>query len=107
MDMIQRILNWFWPDKLFGAVRDPRWPKLRDWYFSKNLFCEICGKRGKIIHHIYPFFLFPELELSSENLITVCDFCHLNFAHLGSFHSYEKDIKKIAKMWQEKRKNRP
>jgi len=97
----------FWEDRLFGAERSGEWPRLRDKYFSQNLLCELCGERGREVHHIIPVSVDKSKELLWENLVTGCKKCHLRFYHLGSFRSYEKDIKKEIALWKTKRANRP
>ena len=94
-------------DRLFGAQRNPKWRELRNAYFAANPKCELCGRKGKEIHHIVPVWQDKSKELLWENLICVCKKCHLDFAHLGDYHSWEKDIKDESSRWQAKRKNRP
>ena len=115
--MIEKLLTWvllnlnlFWEDRTFGAKRSSGWSGVR----KENIksFCELCEKKGGLLrplelHHIFPFYLKPELELEPSNFITLCRHCHLHFAHLGSFKSYNVDIKKDALLWQEKRRTRP
>ena len=56
------------------------------------------------VHHKKPFHLFPELELESTNLITLCmdgdKDCHIKLGHGGSFKAYnpnvEEDVKVVA-----------
>lgn len=108
-----KLLSFFGFDeyeRLGGAKRSSEWGKVRREHIKS--YCELCEKKGGLLrplelHHVRPFNLFPELELDPENFITVCRHCHLYFAHLGSFRSYNLDIKKESEQWQLKRKNRP
>ena len=109
-DLINWIKRLLIEDRTFGAARSSQWSRVR----GENIksFCELCEKKGGLLkplelHHVEPFHLKPELELSPTNFITVCRHCHLYFAHLGNFKSFNIDIKKEAELWQEKRKNRP
>ena len=100
------MITWFknlFADRTFGIARDSRWPKLIDWYFGRNTLCEICGKRGKEIHHIIPVHIDSSKELTSENLITLCRRHHFEWGHFFSWHSYNKDIRADIN----KIKNRP
>ena len=102
MGFFQIIRGWF-EDRTFGVARDPRWNKLRDWYFRKHPYCELCNKRTKAIHHEIPVHIDQSKELTNENLIAVCNDCHWSFCHYFSWHSFNdkirEDIKRI--------KNRP
>lgn len=113
-DLTKRLGQFFrdivFADKTFGAVRSSEWNQVR----KENIrtYCELCEKkRGFLqpleVHHIKPFHLYPALELEPSNLITVCRHCHLYFAHLGSFKSFNIDIKKDALLWSDKRAKRP
>ena len=94
--MIQRILNWFWEDRTFGAVRNPKWPSFRRIYLKSS--CEICGKKWFLeLHHILPFNLFPQLELRPENTVTLCRRHHFELAHFFNFKKYNPEIKNWIK----------
>ena len=92
MGFFQIIKNWF-ADRTFGVQRSGQWPKLRDWYFRNNPYCELCGKRGKEVHHIIPVHIDQSKELNAENLITLCRRHHLEWGHFFSWFSYNKDIR--------------
>jgi len=106
--LLDKIRAIFYPD-LFGG-RSSQWSRVR----KENIkdYCEMCERKGGLLrslelHHVQPFHLKPELELDPTNFITACRHCHLYFAHLGSFKSFNIDIKKDAVSWQLRRKNRP
>ena len=43
-----------------------------------NWRCGECGKAGKLeVHHVRPVYKAPELELSFDNVVTLCRNCHL------------------------------
>jgi len=96
-------LKTLFQDRTFGAIRNSAWPKLRDWYFRKNPFCEVCGKRAKEIHHIVPVHIDNSKELEISNLISLCRRHHFEIGHFFNFRSYNKDIKE----WVDKIKNKP
>ena len=105
--ILDRIRGWLYPD-LFGG-RSSQWSRVR----KDNIksYCELCERKGKLLHplelhHIRPFHLHPELELEPSNFITLCRKCHLDFAHLGDFKSFNADIQSEAEHWRLKRKQR-
>lgn len=108
-------MNWFFDlfsDRTFGAKRSPRWSQVRAQHIALYPKCVFCNKKGKLlfpnsVHHKKVFHLHPELELDPKNLCTVCPRCHLIFAHLGSFQSFNETIDEDAKIWNEKITNRP
>ena len=95
--MFQKVKNWLFPDKLFGALRSSQWPRIRKEQLAKFPYCQICGKRGLFkgleAHHIQPFHLMPFLELDPENLITLCRTHHYEWGHFFSWKSFNKDVK--------------
>lgn len=101
------IKSFFWMDLTFGAGRDSGWNKLRDRYFAANPLCEMCGRKGKQVHHIIPVFQDKSKELLWENLITGCKKCHLDFYHLGNYRSWNESIKEDARYWRNKKEKRP
>jgi hypothetical protein len=102
----------FESERLGGKASSWKWSSVRRDYLILHPDCEACGKKPTLLkptecHHILPFNLHPELELSSQNLIAVCRDCHLTLAHLRSFKSYNKDIRQDAATLLLKIKNRP
>jgi hypothetical protein len=65
--------------------RSPEWRPLERHFIKKNPNCAYCGKPAVVVHHKKPFEWFPELELSEDNLISMCHEHHGENAHLG-FH---------------------
>lgn len=76
--------------------RSPEWPRVRDEHLREHPECEACGSRKNLqVHHIRPFHLFPELELSQGNLITLCmslQECHLSLGHGGSWVCWDPEV---------------
>lgn len=72
-------------DGLFG--RSGSWARVRREHLEREPACIACGRTKDLeVHHILPYHKRPELELSPDNLCTVCaDPCHLVFGHLLSF----------------------
>lgn len=95
---------------LFCANRSSGWYNVRNEYVRLHPYCAVCGSVKKLqVHHIVPFSKNPALELDPNNLITLCEshHCHLIFGHLGSFKSYNVDVRKDAEYMYNKIKNRP
>lgn len=97
-----------------GTARSGHWPTIRKHHLEAHPACEVCGGTAKIeVHHIRPFHLHPDLELSPANLVTLCEAdkdgvnCHLLFGHLGNFKSFNVDVLADAAHWSEKIKARP
>ena len=91
-----------------GARRSKHWRKVRKAYIKAYPFCAVCGTTKKLeVHHIYPFHLFPELELKEDNLITLCDgggkagmkSCHLFFGHYGTWFDANLRVREDSEVW--------
>ncbi len=59
---------------------DYAWTKLRNLYIRANPFCEArlegCKGVARIVHHVIPVHVRPDLRLERSNLQSVCDVCH-------------------------------
>ena len=93
--------------RLLGSRRSPDWRDFRNEHVKD--YCEFCLKDNLPleVHHIQPFHLFPELELDPDNVVTGCRPCHLKFFNLGSFRSYNIDVKEDIEKMSTKIKQRP
>jgi len=96
------------------TARSGHWPTVRKQHLARHPVCEVCGGSVKLeVHHIRPFHLHPDLELSPANLVTLCEAdkdgvnCHLFVGHLGNFKSFNVDVLTDATHWSEKIKARP
>ena len=91
-----------------GARRSKHWRKTRKGHLKENPRCELCNGNKKItVHHVVPFHLAPDLELDSENLITLCQGkkelnCHLIFGHVGSFQKCNFSVRNDVREWCDK-----
>ena len=68
------------------APRSSKWRRIRNLHLESNPNCAICGSDENLtVHHIKSFSENPELELSLDNLITLCENknlnCHFVFGH--------------------------
>jgi 5-methylcytosine-specific restriction enzyme A len=101
------ILNFF--KKIRYATRSPKWSKVRKEHLDKFPSCAACGRGSKLeVHHKIPVHINPELELDSNNLMTLCDDpCHLVFGHLLNYKSYNKSVENDCSVYLSKVKERP
>lgn len=92
--------------------RSSHWPTFRR-KFLKGRTCAVCGSKKELeAHHIKPFHLFPELELVESNVIPLCEStkyvnCHLMFGHYGNYRSYNRHVRKDARLWSKRIRERP
>ena len=115
MNFIYWILSWFGYSeyaRLGGRSRSPLWSKTRNVFIKEHPICEVCGRHGTLlrpneVHHCLPFYLHPELELESTNLITLCREHHLLFGHYMNWKSYNINVRSDAELWLLKIINRP
>jgi len=109
--MFQIIKLWikdWWRGNTFGG-RSSQWPRVRKEFLEKHFYCSICGGTKKLeVHHIQNFRTHPELELDTDNLITLCEAkkyglnCHLLIGHCGNYKKQNYDILKDAYYWSKK-----
>ncbi|MEK6878319.1 MAG: HNH endonuclease signature motif containing protein [Nanoarchaeota archaeon] len=104
--LLEYIKDWWLGKPLGGGLRSSQWGKLSRQFLKENPYC-FCGEKAKTTHHIIPFSVDSSKELLKENLFAVCNHCHLRFAHLGSFRSYNKNIREDAEVWRQKISQRP
>ena len=84
-----------------AAERSGQWRAVRSAYIDGHATCEACGFGGDKddlleVHHVLDFRLFPEKELDSTNLITLCPRCHLVFGHLGDWKAFNPCVREDA-----------
>lgn len=96
--MLQGVLNLFRPDpRLQGGKRSPQWRKVRDGFLIGKKCAACGGTKNLVAHHCKPFHLFPGYELDLDNLLCLCEHpvvnCHLLFGHLGSWKSWNYDVR--------------
>jgi 5-methylcytosine-specific restriction enzyme A len=96
------------PDAPLMAPRASGWRKVEDEYLKMFPGCAVCGtKVGCVGHHVKPVHLFPEFELDTSNLVTLCPVHHFWWGHLGSWRSYNPDVRRDVAEWREKIASRP
>ena len=86
--------------------RSACWKKTRAEYIGQHPACEFCGEKATQVHHIKPYHLYPELECEPSNLLSVCDHCHLRFAHGGDYRAYNPHAMEDAALMSKRRKER-
>ncbi len=95
-----------------GSRRSSKWRRVRAEHLKKNPKCAACGSSKKIeVHHLFPFHLFPDLELRIDNLITLCERkkygvnCHLAWGHNGRYTDFNANVEIDTKAWMTKLKS--
>ena len=57
-----------------GIKRSSKWHKVRAKHLVENLECALCGDSKQLnVHHLVSFHMASDLELDSNNLITLCE----------------------------------
>jgi hypothetical protein len=86
-------------DVCTGSKRSPKWKGVEKAFLSLHGFCAVCGETDKkllAVHHIFPFHIYPQLELDMSNLITLCiaknKWHHLHVGHLGNFKYWNPNV---------------
>ena len=80
---------------MFGAAvgqrRNPRFAReAKLWLGGKE--CAYCERPAEEAHHIFPYWLFPSLEMDPRFWLPVCrtgEDHHLHAAHLGNFERFD------------------
>lgn len=91
--------------------RSPKWAAFRRGFLKTHRTCAACGTRDKLeVHHILPFHLYPNFELSPENCITLCSTgsgCHLTWGHLQDWKSWNPRVTEDSKNYLLRVQTRP
>jgi len=94
-----------------GAKRSPSWSKIRAAHLVTHPVCQVCGSSKRLeVHHKIPFHLAPDMELSTSNLMTLCENrryginCHLLIGHLGNYRRFNSEVYLDAMIWMHKLK---
>ena len=89
---ILRSVGEYW-----GASRSSKWPAVRRNFVKSNPYCAACGTTRELeVHHVVPFHIEPARELDIENLMTLCNDCHLYIGHLKDWTSYNLHARQDA-----------
>lgn len=95
-----------------AGKRSSRWPAVRAAFLLTHPECAACGGTKVLeVHHVLPFHVRPDLELSNLNLLTLCEApgrnCHFAFGHLYDWQSWNVDAEADAEAFRRKRETRP
>lgn len=108
--MIEIIKNFIYNifiDRAFGIPRSNQWDSVRKSFIENNPFCGVCETRSNLeVHHIKPFHLNQDLELTISNLITLCRDHHYLFGHFLNWSSYNPNVISDVELWNTKIKTR-
>jgi 5-methylcytosine-specific restriction protein A len=89
--------------------RSGKWPAVRAAFLKDHPTCAVCAGTSVLnVHHKKPWHLWPSLELSSENLITLCEakHCHLMHGHGGDWKAFLPDVEDEAAKFLQRVKDR-
>lgn len=101
------MLNWF-KKKLDNYSRSPKWSIARKEHLKIQPICQACNRQKNLeVHHIIPYQIDKTKELDFNNLITLCDTCHLLFGHLMNYKSWNENVVADCQLFSYKIKNRP
>ncbi len=93
---------------VLGAARSSQWPAVERAHLAEHPECAVCGSKEQLnVHHVVPFHVRPDLELERSNLITLCRNHHFWWGHLGSWRSWNPDVREDAAIWRKKIEGRP
>jgi len=92
MSFLNRILGS--AIQIWGQTqRSPQWGAVRDHWVKSNPCCAGCGAIFKLeAHHIVPFHVERELELSEQNLVTLCRECHFQIGHMRDWSLFNPQV---------------
>lgn len=77
--------------------RSGKWPRVRRAHLARQPGCAVCESTDDCdAHHVYPYHLFPDMELDPANLITLCRAHHLFFGHLGEWAAFNPLVREHA-----------
>ena len=76
------------------SKRSPHWPTVRNKFAAEHPECCVCSAKTQVIHHVETFATHPDKELDPDNLVALCDRCHLLIGHLGNFQNVNPDVRK-------------
>ena len=119
--MLSNLLSWLYSlifkpepvltaktDFFAEAARDPKWRTFRNNYLVDKR-CAICDSPENLeLHHKKAFRDHPELELSSDNVVALCENpsrnCHFVFGHLMNWRLINDDLDNTIRYFQLLRK---
>lgn len=61
--------------------------------------CEVCGKPMSCLHHFYPKSVSARLRYDWDNLIPICQGCHMRHHQAGDPRIHNRIIEKRGKVW--------
>ena len=85
-----------------GARRNSRFLKKAKAFLAGKT-CAYCDHKAEEAHHIFPFWLFPSLEMDERFWLPVCrtgEDHHVHLAHLGNFERFDVLAKEHAAIFK-------
>lgn len=84
--------------------RSGRWQTVRKRHLEREPTCAACGREKDIeVHHVLSYAEYPELELESSNLISLCrDPCHFVFGHCLNWQRSNRMVREDAARYRQR-----
>ena len=86
--------------------KDKRWIRKREIVLKRDTYlCRECKRYGKVtpantVHHIKPIEDYPELRLSTLNLISLCSSCHNSFHDRVTNELTDKGLQLVDRIYK-------
>jgi len=74
----------------------------QDWFTKENPICEMCGETSSCGHHFHTKGASSRLRYEPDNMIPVCNSCHLKFHSRHSADITSRLIDKRGTEWSNK-----
>ena len=88
-------------------TRSSKWSKVRKEFVKLYPTCSVCGKKkGLEVHHEIPFHVRPDLELDTNNLVTMCRRHHFAIGHLEYWKAYNGKLIETILYFKDKMRGR-
>lgn len=91
------------------VLRSSKWAGTRKKHLLAFPTCAVCdGRKQLSVHHLVPFHVDPSRELSTDNLLTLCESkkfgvnCHLFVGHFGTWQRVNPGAVVDSKFWNQK-----
>jgi hypothetical protein len=77
-------------------------------YRAAHPACEWCLRPGGIeVHHVLPVHVDPDRAADTNNMVALCERCHLVVGHAGNFAScWVPNLKEVVKLHEVRRESR-
>ena len=72
---------------------DYQWRQTRNEFIELQPRCQCCAREKNLqVHHVLPWHLFPSFRYDLNNLLTMCQACHLRLGHMNNWKKFNYRI---------------